>query len=156
LKPENNDGSLGSFILPIAPIWNWNLPTSGVSAPVSSTNRTNLELKREKDTRVKITLLTTNRTNLELKPRFRGWWIMDLHTTNRTNLELKQILLRSNENIRSLPIAPIWNWNPDHQTWNHQNHPLPIAPIWNWNDGDNAATSMILYYQSHQSGIETL
>jgi len=22
LKPENNDGSLGSFILPIAPIWN--------------------------------------------------------------------------------------------------------------------------------------
>ena len=82
--------------------------------------------------------ITFNRTSLELKripwqtsPMRWGW------TFNRTSLELKHEETQPCcEGIRTLLIAPVWNWNISR--WYLYRVPfllLLIAPVWNWNVG---------------------
>jgi len=96
-----------------------------------TTNRTNLELKRNSSlysTPVelcyqshqsgieteKLKQLTkeqqaTNRTNLELKHQIHLHQCQPVFATNRTNLELKLVLECLCQKPTTLPIAPIWN-----------------------------------------------
>ena len=99
-----------------------------------ATNRTNLELKHVRRRKESKYQASTNRTNLELKHTIIQTSTRLIRPTNRTNLELKLVGGKAQVSEPALPIAPIWNWN----------------------SAKYQVAAKGKFYQSHQSGIETM
>ena len=144
------------ILLPIAPIWNWNLVFKTIITELFySTNRTNLELKLRAIPAPIARAGSTNRTNLELKQILNSSGQPGLSTTNRTNLELKLIsgtvktLRPSSTNRTNLELklisGTVKTLRPS--STNRTNLELKLRSY--------LTLSLHKFYQSHQSGIET-
>ena len=122
-----------TFALSIGPFWNWNPEQmKSHSSPLTTFNRSFLELKYDGYTYLQCQ-----------RPAF-----------NRSFLELKSTTVRDLYESNTLSIGPFWNWNASYKPYSMRSLRLSIGPFWNWNKVTAEGLDKLVRFQSVLSGIE--